>query len=110
MFEDVTENLRVEASKFIEQSCKLAELLPPDKKILFRLKFQYGYSNSEIAKLLGLHNGHVSRKIRKIADEINNMRKGIFPLSEKQKRRQTKKRKAEYDRTRHRQKVLQGHS
>jgi len=75
MFEDVTENLRVEASKFIEQSCKLAELLPPDKKILFRLKFQYGYSNSEIAELLNIHSGNVSRKLQKIAEELNDMRK-----------------------------------
>lgn len=57
----------------IEKFCEAVESLPPTKRILFRLYFQYGYPMSDIAKLCNVHEGTVSRKLRKIAQEVEEM-------------------------------------
>jgi len=57
---------RCEIAKF----CNAVEVLPPQKKILFRLYFRYGYSMKNIAVLCKVTEGTISRRLKKIAREV----------------------------------------
>jgi RNA polymerase sigma factor (sigma-70 family) len=72
-----TLNHRVAVRTFLEESCKLAKLLPPHKKLLFLLKFSSGHTNREIAELCGVSEETVRRRVHKLAEELNEMRKNL---------------------------------
>jgi len=57
----------------VEYLCEVVEKLPIEKKILFRLYFRYGYTTIEIAKFMGKHDATISRRIKKIAKEVEGM-------------------------------------
>jgi len=70
-----TTNHRVAVRQFIKESCELARKLPPKKKCLFLMRFESGFSYAEISKLCGVDEGTVSKRIKKIVEEINGIRK-----------------------------------
>ena len=67
-------NHRVAVRRFIAESCELARKLPPKKKCLFLMHFESGFSNREIAELCKVDEGTVSRRLKKVVEEINEMR------------------------------------
>ncbi len=69
-----TQDGRIAVRKFIEESCELAKTLPPKKKLLFLMRFDHGYSNAEIARLCGVDEVTVSRRLKKIIAEVEQMR------------------------------------
>jgi len=58
---------RISIRNQIEIFTAEVEKLEPAKKLLFLLYFRYGHSQSDIAKLLKIDPGNVSRRLRKIA-------------------------------------------
>ena len=68
-------NHRVAVRRFINESCELAKTLPPKKKLLFLMRFELGFSISEIAQLCGVHEETARNRIDVIVNEINQMRK-----------------------------------
>ena len=72
-----TQERRIQVRKFIAESCELAKKLPPKKKMLFIMRFDYGFSNKEIAELCGCDEETVNRKIKNISKELNDMRNCI---------------------------------
>jgi len=65
---------RIAVRNFIQEHCELAKTLPPKKKLLFLMRFDHGYSNAEIAKLCGVDETTVCRRLKKIIAEVEEMR------------------------------------
>ena len=66
---------RIDARRFIAESCEIAKTLNPRQKILFLLHFDHGYSNKELGELCQCSEKAVSMRINRIAKEINIRRK-----------------------------------
>lgn len=64
---------RIDSRNLIERYCNIANLLPAHKRLLFHLYYKHGYSLIEISQLVMLHHTTVSRRLRAICDEMNNM-------------------------------------
>jgi len=67
-------SIQVATRRFIEESCSLAKMLPPQKKLLFVMHFSHGYSLDEIADLCGVTTNAVTKRLKAITEEINTMR------------------------------------
>lgn len=67
--------IRIATRRFIEESCELAKMLPPHKKLIFVMHYSHGYSVKEIANLCGVSTGTVTSKLKAITREINVMRR-----------------------------------
>lgn len=65
---------RLATRKFIAESCELAKTLTPKKKILFLMRFDSGFSCQEIAQVCKCHEETVRRRLKQIADELNEKR------------------------------------
>lgn len=66
---------RVATRKFLEESCELAKMLPPRKKCLFIMRYSNGFSIKEIAELCKVDETEVGRQLKRIANQLNEMRK-----------------------------------
>lgn len=84
--------IQVATRKFIEESCSLAKMLPPHKKLLFVMHFSHGYSIKEIAELCNVEQNVVTRRIKKIAQELNVMRSCLKETDDGKTNKSTKDR------------------
>ncbi len=66
---------RLAVRQFLQESCELARVLPPHKKILFLLHYDSGFSAADIGKLCKVPESTVRSRLSVISNEINEMRK-----------------------------------
>lgn len=64
---------RMEKRDLIERYCNYANLLPIHKKMLFLLYFRDGYSTIQISQLLMKHHVTISRRLKRITQELSDM-------------------------------------
>lgn len=67
---------RMERRNLIETYCNYATFLPAHKRLLFLLYFRDGYSTIEISQLIMKHHTTVSRRLKRIAKELEDMISG----------------------------------
>jgi len=74
---------RLVVRRFIQDSCDLARCLPAKEKLLFLMRYDHGYSTSEIAKLCSTTEDRVRKRINRISKHINFMRTACNGKGEK---------------------------
>lgn len=61
---------RIEIRRLIAETCEMVKKMSPRKRLTFLMYYDHGYSQKEIAKLCGVDEGTVSRRLAKVRSEL----------------------------------------